>query len=185
MTQLAAHLESPVGKVIRGIVNKVLFLEQDASEFPAIAEAFNLTKDEQALFARVKKHPTWNSGYLRMSSGAGGIIRIFGDPVLHLLMTQEPAIRAEREDPARRPSGGRACRHPGVAAPERGDPRCMMPKPVLTLLVLGGCGLSGLGLHWLGAVRSAAGAAADRDCPWRKRPRTLPPGSTGAGAASG
>ena len=58
MTQLAAHLESPVGKVIRGIVNKVLFLEQDASEFPAIAEAFNLTKDEQALFARVKKHPT-------------------------------------------------------------------------------------------------------------------------------
>ena len=32
-----------------------------------------------------------------MSSGAGGIIRIFGDPVLHLLMTQEPAIRAERE----------------------------------------------------------------------------------------
>ena len=97
MTQLASHLESPVGKVIRGIVDKVLFLQQDASEFPAIASAFNLTKDEQALFKRVKKHPTWNSGYLRMNSRPGGIIRIFGDPVLHLLMTQESAIRAERE----------------------------------------------------------------------------------------
>ncbi len=97
MTQLAAHLESPVGKVIRGIVNTVMFLQQDASEFPAIAEAFNLSKDEQALFARVKKHPTWNSGYLRMQSQPGGIIRILGDPLTHLLMTQEPAIRAERE----------------------------------------------------------------------------------------
>lgn len=97
MTQLAVHLESPVGKVIRGIVNKVLFLEQDPSEFPSIAAAFNLSKDEQILVSRVKKHATWNSGYLRMSSQPGGLIRLFGDPVLHLLMTQEPAIRTERD----------------------------------------------------------------------------------------
>ena len=97
MTQLASHLDTPVGKVIRGIVHMVMFLQQDSSEFPAIAKAFNLTRDEQALFAKVQKHAMWNSGYLRMSHRPGGIIRIFGDPVTHLLMTQEPSIRAERE----------------------------------------------------------------------------------------
>ena len=97
MTQLKAHLDSPVGRVIRGIVSKVLFLEQDPSEFPGIAEAFNLSKDEQMLVRRVKRYAAWNTGYLRLSHRPGGLIRIFGDPVTHLLMTQDTAIRAERE----------------------------------------------------------------------------------------
>ena len=96
-TQLKVHLDSPVGMMIRGIVNMVLFLQQDASEFPGIAQAFNLTKDEQILATRAKRYPRWSSGFLRISARPGGIIRILGDPVTHLLMTQDSAIRAERD----------------------------------------------------------------------------------------
>lgn len=97
LSQLAKHFQSPTGQVIRGIADTTLMLQQKPSEFADVATTFGLTVDEQALFQQVRRHATWNTGYLRMSNTPGGLIRILGDPLTDLLMSQEKTLRQERE----------------------------------------------------------------------------------------
>jgi hypothetical protein len=97
LSQLAKHFQSPTGQVIRGIADTTLMLQQKPSEFAEVASTFGLTVDEQVLFKQVRRHATWNTGYLRMSNTPGGLIRILGDPLTDLLMSQEKSLRQERE----------------------------------------------------------------------------------------
>jgi hypothetical protein len=100
LAQLAEHFQSAVGQTIKGIADTVHFLKQNPTEFPKIADVFNLSPDERALFnqQRIDKYPDYSSSYLRMGSLPGGLVHAVSDQITTLLMTQEDrAIYHERE----------------------------------------------------------------------------------------
>ena len=96
LSQRAEDFNSPVGAVIRGIAETVLFLKQTAGEMTQLQKLFELSEVEMAMFNKVEKHHGWSSGFLRLGHGDGGIVRTVPDACSDIMMSQAEDMRTTR-----------------------------------------------------------------------------------------
>jgi len=96
LSQRVEDFDSPVGKVILGLVDTTLFLQPQEGELPKIQRLFQLTDAECQLVRQVRKHAGWSSAYLRLANGHGGMVRLIPDRFLQLQQSQDSAIAQRR-----------------------------------------------------------------------------------------
>jgi type IV secretory system conjugative DNA transfer VirD4/TraG family protein/LAGLIDADG DNA endonuclease family protein len=105
LSQQPSDFDSPAGRVLQKNAPAKLFLQQDPQELADIQTLFKLADSEVALFAHVRKHAAWSSGYLQLPGKTGGLVRLVPDAYTRWLVSQDDREKAVREQAILRQGG--------------------------------------------------------------------------------